>query len=524
MNANTINIHASQGTYTTETSSETKNTNVGLYGTNTGQATVSYQENEMTTEGTYQRNSQLYAGGTASITSIGDTTLSGVNIDAKDLALNVGKDLHMESLQDTQTIDGSSRGGSISGNVLTGTPTGASANAGETSGERAWVSQTTGINGSESITVNVGDTTTLTGASITNQNAQGIEQNNLELNTQHLVASDIKDIDTYDATTTGVGLNNGEGNTPKLNSVEYTNNTTDKEQITRATIGSGTINAGSTTGTVNRDISNSQEITKDEESNTELYGSDRTLALLDNPNAAITNLGNKLRDVGLVALNEIRSNLPTGEGKKDKEGNPIREDGTKKNILENFIDVTLGKGLDILGDKSNGIVPSVGNEGGYITQIASQLTGDNRNQIIVKDESKLQALGLTERDSDNPSKDWDYEQYTTDKGEVAYRTNPNKAVRIDEDSSNNDMDAYKIKITSEDIQKLGLHHVFTNGMANSNDEAINNQQSQQGNADAILNFNPSHGGVADMIQNIQDDIAVIFRHWKFRYGKCTPNR
>jgi len=41
------------------------------------------------------------------------------------------------------------------------------------------------------------------------------------------------------------------------------------------------------------------------------------------------------------------------------------------------------------------------------------------------------------------------------------------------------MDAYKIKITSDDIERLGLHHVFTNGMANSNDEAINNQQSQQ---------------------------------------------
>ncbi|MDD3500603.1 MAG: hypothetical protein PHS85_09615, partial [Sulfurovum sp.] len=45
-------------------------------------------------------------------------------------------------------------------------------------------------------------------------------------------------------------------------------------------------------------------------------------------------------------------------------------------------------------------------------------------------------------------------------------------------------------------------------MANSNDEAINNQQSQQGNADAILNYNPSHGGIADMIQNIQDSAAV----------------
>ncbi len=103
----------------------------------------------------------------------------------------------MCKLQDTQTIEGSSRGGSVSGG-LQGV-TGASANAGETSGEQAWVSQTTGINGSESITVNVGGTTTLTGASITNQDENGQEQGTLEVNTQHLVVNDIQDIDTCDA-------------------------------------------------------------------------------------------------------------------------------------------------------------------------------------------------------------------------------------------------------------------------------------------------------------------------------------
>ena len=159
VNANTINIHASQGSYTTESSSESKNANVGLYGTNIGQATIAYQENELLTTGIIQRNSQLYAGGPATITSTGDITLSGATIEAKDLTLNVGGDLHMQSLQDTQTIEGSSRGGSISGNVLVGIPTGASANAGETLGERAWVSQGTGINGSESVSVNVAGTT-----------------------------------------------------------------------------------------------------------------------------------------------------------------------------------------------------------------------------------------------------------------------------------------------------------------------------------------------------------------------------
>lgn len=507
VNADNINIHASEGSYTTDRSSQTKNTSIGLYDTRMWQATVGYQENEMKTEGTYQRNSQLYAGGRATVASKQDTTLSGATIDANELTLNVGGDLTMESLQDTQVIDGSSKGGSISGSLVTGIPTGASANGGKTSGERAWVSEATGINGRERITVNVGGTTTLTGASITNIDEHGIDQGNLEVTTQHLVVKDIKDIDTYDATSVGAGVGSNDG-APSLNSVEYTNNTKDKEQITRATIGSGTVNTQTTTGRLNRDTGNIQEITKEKSSNTELYVSNRTLDLVSDPTGEIEKLGQKLDDVGLAALKEIRSNLPTAEGKKDKEGNPIREDGTEKNALENFIDETLGKGIDILGDKSSGIVPSVGNEGGYITQIATQLTGDNRNQIIVKDESKLQALGLIKRDPNNLDANWDYEQYITEKGEIIYRTNPNKAVRIDEDSSNHAIDAYKINITSADIERLGLHHVFTNGMANSNDEAINNQQSQQGNADAILNYNPSHGGIADMIQNIQDSAAV----------------
>jgi filamentous hemagglutinin len=293
-----------------------------------GQATVGYQENEMKTEGTYQRNSQLYAGGRATVTSKQDTILSGATIDANELTLNVGGDLTMESLQDTQVIDGSSKGGSISGSLVTGTPTGASANGGKTSGERAWVSEVSGINGRERIRVNVGGTTTLTGASITNIDEHGIDQGNLEVTTQHLVVKDIKDIDTYDASTAGIAVGSNDG-APSLNSVEYTNNTKDKEQITRATIGSGTVNTQTTTGTLNRDTGNIQEITKEKSSNTELYVSNRTLDLVSDPTGEIEKLGQKLDDVGLTALKEIRSNLPTAEGKKDKEGNPIREDGTE---------------------------------------------------------------------------------------------------------------------------------------------------------------------------------------------------
>ena len=121
------------------------------------------------------------------------------------------------------------------------------------------MSQVTSINGRESTRVNVGGTTTLTGASITNIDANGIDQGNLVLNTKHLVLNDIIDIDTFDATTVGVGTSNGEGIDPTLTSGTYANNSKDKEQITRATIGKGTINTGSITGTLNRDVTKIQE-------------------------------------------------------------------------------------------------------------------------------------------------------------------------------------------------------------------------------------------------------------------------
>ncbi len=221
-------------------------------------------------------------------------------------------------------------------------------------------------------------------------NEEGVEQNNLEVNTQNLVVNDIKDIDTYDATTVGVGVGSNDG-APSLNSVEYTNNTKDKEQITRATIGTGTINTQTTTGTLNRDTGNIQEITKDESSNTELYASNRTLELLDDPDKAIDNLNDKLRDVGLASHAEILKNLPSAsQGKVNENGDPIREDGTKKNALENFIDDTIGEVLDTAG--TAGILPSAENDGGYVTQIATQLFGDNRAGVNSSD-NYLKSLG-----------------------------------------------------------------------------------------------------------------------------------
>ncbi|HEY9129155.1 MAG TPA: hypothetical protein VIN02_04905, partial [Sulfurovum sp.] len=375
--------------------------------------------------------------------------------------------------------------------------------------------------------------TTLTGASITNLDEKGRDRGNLEVNTQHLVLNDIRDIDTYESSSAGAGVGSNDG-APSLNSVEYTNNTKDKEQITRATIGSGTINTQTTTGNLNRDTSKAQEITREEESNTEIYVSNRTLELLDDPSAAVSDLGDKLKDVGHTAYVEILENLPSASrGSKDKNGNPIRENGEEKNIIENFIDDTIGAGLDYVGNA--GVLPSAGNAGGYVSQIATQLFGDNRAGIVVEDKNKLESLTtidgkqLKERQPGDTASEWDYEQIVMVKTEdgikpitevensegleqvTRYRTNPHKQLVIEDGtdrSGNPALEAYKIRISQEDIESSEIKHLFTNGMFNDHDTAVYNQQTQQNGADAILNYNQMHGVVGDMIENVQDHLSI----------------
>lgn len=78
------------------------------------------------------------------------------------------------------------------------------------------------------------------------------------------------------------------------------------------------------------------------------------------------------KDLGLNVRNEIMQNLPSA---------------TKEN--KNVIDDTIGKALDLIGDYSGGLIPTVQNQGGYITQIATQLFGDNRTGIVVENKDIL---------------------------------------------------------------------------------------------------------------------------------------
>jgi len=68
-------------------------------------------------------------------------------------------------------------------------------------------------------------------------------------------------------------------------------------------------------------------------------------------------------------------------------------------------------------------------------------------------------------------------------------------------SGNPALEAYKIRISADDIKKSGINHLFTNGMLNDHDTAVYNQQTQQGFADGILNYNQQHGIVGDLLSH-----------------------
>jgi len=172
------------------------------------------------------------------------------------------------------------------------------------------------------------------------------------------------------------------------------------------------------------------------------------------------------KDIGLSVRKEITENLP----------------GSNDNGLAGVV----GGGLDAISGL--GILPSQRNGGGYVTQIAIQLFGDNRSILQSKDEAKFIALGLSKENKD-------YSEIKNSDGTISYVTNPNKTVRLTKNAEKDgNFDDMKLYIDETKAIALGLDKLFTNGIMNSVAEALQNQREQQGNPSiALLNYNQTHG-------------------------------
>lgn len=219
-------------------------------------------------------NSVITANNNINIVTGNDTTIKGANLEAKnDLTMNIGGDLDVQSLQNTSKDRSFAIGGGY------GTMNGGesySANVGYSKGDRKWVDDQTTLIGGDSVDIIVADNTNLVGAIIANKKEDGIDAGNLNLVTNTLTYSDIKDKDKARSFSISGSYSNREttqnGKTNESGSASIGLNYSmhDKQQDTNATIGLGNIVVGGTNSNIdetlvaglNRDINRAQVITK----------------------------------------------------------------------------------------------------------------------------------------------------------------------------------------------------------------------------------------------------------------------
>ncbi|MFY0639798.1 MAG: hemagglutinin repeat-containing protein [Bermanella sp.] len=266
LDAKDINLVAGDNSSTSTSDSSSHSENAS-YSTNGGPSgSLSASETESTSESNYYTNTQIAAGTLSSDSE--NLTLSGANVDAGVVDITTGN-LLVESLQNTSTSNSETKGANVGLNG-SGTPTSGGINQQVSESSTAWVDQQSSITGGD-VTIKAKDTT-IKGGLIAAVDENGDDNGQLSFATDTLSSEDLQDHST--SSDKGFNLNTGEGSTTV--GANYSGH--DTEQTTKATIGNGNVTVGGdqlAEGNVNRDVNNSQEITKDHE----LGGLDATVTV-----------------------------------------------------------------------------------------------------------------------------------------------------------------------------------------------------------------------------------------------------
>jgi len=311
---NDVNITSGQGYTTSNFDADHQSAGAGINFGSNGigfTAYVALGENELDRKNISNRNSHVGAGENLSITSGNDTTIKGANLEGKDVNLDVGNNLTIASVQDTGSVKG--KQWDISGSITVGAGVsgGASVGYGETKGSSAWVNEQTSLIGTNSVTINTKNHTQIDGALVANIQKDGTDGGNLILDTRTLGFTDLKDHQEETSTYLSAGFSTGgnpganshTGASPDSGGNSYSFNAQysdlDRKQITRATLGNGTVTVREDQATgndslagLNRNIDDAQKITKDKSTNIDVYYSStameslKGLATTDNPNTA----------------------------------------------------------------------------------------------------------------------------------------------------------------------------------------------------------------------------------------------
>ena len=308
IDASKILIQASADKYATNSKNMGANFGITLMGVEGVSAGLNY--GQMNSKGTLYNNAQIQAGNKL-IVKADNMTIRGGRLEGKYVDVDVKENLLIESLQDSEKMKqiGTNLGYSLKyGKDKDGNPDNRNnGNLGLSYGEKKklWVKEQSGIIGTESVKVKVGEKLSLIGSIIANIDDKGNDKGNLTLSYGKL---EVKDLDSYDKQINingSVELNQrskdnnkelvlkenkekdensknskndkknekdskdliGEDVEERDNKVDETYGIgiegSDKRKITRATIGKGVINGKEEVEGVNRDIGKSDEIIKD---------------------------------------------------------------------------------------------------------------------------------------------------------------------------------------------------------------------------------------------------------------------
>lgn len=297
--SNEVNLLAAQETSQSSNNNKAVSGSIQatVYGATSGiSINLSGSESESQSSSTTHINSTLTADNIA-ITSIGNTTVRGANVDAEsELALKVGGDLNVESVQDRHSSNNKSRGvsagvslggGEVDSNGVVdvagskGNVTGANGGLNAGSG-RTYQTDTvlTSLTAGESATINVDGHTQINGALIATVDEEGKDAGNLTLDAKTLGFSDLKNT-TYAqnsamgiSTSVGIGEQKGQDGKPTGNTevdstynsstLQYQNSSNYSVTKTLATLGKGNVTVGGDSNSdsltaLNRDVENTEK-------------------------------------------------------------------------------------------------------------------------------------------------------------------------------------------------------------------------------------------------------------------------
>lgn len=272
---------------------------------------------DLNREGVKQQEAYLYAGNNLSFESGRDTTIAGATLHGDEVTGNVGRNLTVSSVPDTGKARGQELDLSITGSFY-----GASGSVGygKTTGQTNWVENQTVINGTNKVDIRTEGHTQIDGAVLSADNG------NLKLDTDTLGFRNIYGKDNEHGYYLNVSGSYGSDSNsqadkpnqgmegPKKSSwaVEGYNYEKNRDQVLRATVGSGDIvvrhdkvmGADSTSG-LNRNVDQAYEVTRDDEHRTDLYTSSTSISAVISPQKTIDKWNEQVAKYGENSIESL---------------------------------------------------------------------------------------------------------------------------------------------------------------------------------------------------------------------------